>query len=71
MAQMKLLNVKVPSSIHDDIASIELMANTSKSSIARAALKIGIKKLNIKGIDSHESLTRFIVDNEKTNKEAE
>lgn len=71
MAQMKLLNVKVPSSIHDDIASIELMANTSKSSIARAALKIGIKSLKLKGVGSPERLTRFIVDNEKTNKEVE
>ncbi|QGJ84310.1 hypothetical protein [Pseudoalteromonas phage XCL1123] len=70
MSQMTLLNVKVPTKAHCEIASLESLSSTSKSAVARAALIIGLQELeglnNNLGIDK---LTRAIVNSERKIKE--
>lgn len=70
MSQMTLLNVKVPQKAHCEVESLELLSNTTKSAVVRAALMIGLQELeslnqNL-GVDK---LTRVIVSSERKIKE--
>lgn len=70
MAQMTLLNVKVPTDAHLEIARIESLSNLTKSAVVRAALRIGLQELE--GVNSYlgiDKLTRTIVNSEREIKE--
>ena len=70
MAQMTLLNVKVPSDAHLEIARIESLSSLTKSAVVRAALRIGLQELE--GVNSYlgiDKLTRTIVNSERAIKE--
>lgn len=70
MSQMTLLNVKVPTKAHCEIASLESLSSTSKSAVVRAALIIGLRELDaISLLSGPERLTRSIVDSERAIKE--
>lgn len=70
MSQMTLLNVKVPTKAHCEIASLESLSSTSKSAVARAALIIGLQELGaINSLAGTDRLTRRIVDSERAVKE--
>lgn len=70
MSQMTLLNVKVPTKAHCEIASLESLSSTSKSAVARAALIIGLQELSaINSLAGTDRLTRRIVDSERAAKE--
>lgn len=70
MAQMTLLNVKVPTNAHLEIARIESLSSLTKSAVVRAALRIGLQELE--GVNEYagiDKLTRVIANSERAIKE--